>query len=1421
MNTRRVRRPFSILLCFLAGFALFVSESRADWVAINQGLTDLEVMSLIPEPHVPSVMYAATWGGGVFRSSSGGTWWTAVNNGLADNNIHTLAVSPTLPNTLYAGTQTGGVFKSVNGGMDWNAVNTGLPGFLPQVFALTEDPGDDQVLYAGTEGEGIFKSTDGGTSWNAVNTGLTLPLTDIYALAVDPADSNVVYAGSETYGVYKSTNAGLIWTPISTAVSVTCLAVDPHDSNNVYAGTDTWGIYKSTDAGLTWNQVNTGLTDVNVHSLAADPIQPGVVYAGTDGGGVFVTSNGGALWSADNAGLPTPLVPVRTLAVDPWDASKVFAGTEGDGAFRSLGPACASEIQAVSVAASGAAADGGSGSPVVSADGRYVAFSSNAADLVAGAAGTDVYVRDMETAAVTRVSVSSAGVQGNDQSSDPDLSPDGRYVAFTSEATNLVAVDDNGHSDVFLHDRQTAVTVRVSLTDAGGQGNQASFQPSVSSDGRYVAFTSAASNLVPGDTNTKSDVFVRDLLLAQTTRVSVSSIGVQGNGACRFPSLSADGRYVAFVSEATNLVAGDTNGSADVFVHDRSTAQTVRVSVSSAGGQAGGFSEYPSLSLDGRYVVFYSNASNLTVGDANGKADVFLKDLQTGITERVSLAYDGSEGNGESRGSRRRSMSSDGRYVVFSSGSTNLLPGDTNEKWDVFVRDRQTGETSRVSASSTLGEPDGASLYPSMASDGLHMVFGSSAGNLVSGDANGQSDVFLFKTCGYPPGIAAAHSSPGYETPGTAVITCTFQVPQGRSLLSLLWRPQLPAGWTLDPVGASGDGNPQVSGGEIVFLDAFSGNPVQFTYIVNVPGGESGTHYLSAEVEYQIDGMVNPALTWANPHPLQLPEITYATASVHSSAGYPSPGTAVVACEFSYQAGLTIQSLQWTPVLPAGWTLTGVTAAAGNGNPVVLGGVVTFTPPVANNPVVFEYQVAVPGGQTGAQNIGSTIDFQLVGMALPSVDVALPDPLVLAETPIYHDADYNGPDFIIDNAEVTRVISYWNAGAYRCGAGPDGYQPGTVGATACGTHTADFQAPAWDIDGTEINRVLAYWRAGGYQPDASGVDGFAPLIPQPDVALSGPPLTPQSTPSISIEGPDTYPPGREVTFTFRASFQDPLLSILWKPLLPDGWTLESVSGTGINTVNPSKGIFWTSKVLSSPLEAVFVVHVPEGEVGEHVVDALVEYQASGMANPSTSEPDDPPILDACDPPEIVVFQGPSDPVPTGTVFQLDWVAIGGELAEISPGVGQVDPGVGVVSLEASAPETYTLVVESSCGDVQASIEVLTCDLPVIDFFSGPGGDVVAGNGAVLSWSGTGGDEAIISPGVGQVSPTGGSVAVYPSETTDYTIELRNQCGNTVNWTTVTVVPPDFDIAEFMLTVITAVKARKGRLEKNFRVSEPQ
>ena len=400
----------------------------------------------------------------------------------------------------------------------------------------------------------------------------------------------------------------------------------------------------------------------------------------------------------------------------------------------------------VSTDGSGTQGNSDSYMPSISADGRYVAFRSDASNLVTGDTnGTyDIFVKDVTTGTITRVSTDSSGNQSYRPSNSPSISADGRYVAFQSSAGNLVPHDNNGTYDIFVKDATTGTITRVSTDSSGNQGNRFSSSPSISADGRYVAFSSSASNLVPGDTNELSDIFVKDVTTGAITRVSTDGSGTQGNSVSSVSSISADGRYVVFQSSASNLVPGDTNESFDVFLKDVTTGAITRASTDAFGSQSNlGSSYYPSITPDGRYVAFHSDASNLVPGDTNESSDAFLKDVTTGAITLVSTDASGTQGNSDSYSP---SISADGRYVAFISSASNLVPGDTNGTYDIFVKDVITGAIAVGSnRHETLPQWGGnsASSSSSISLDGRYVAFHSTASNLVPHDNNGTYDVFV------------------------------------------------------------------------------------------------------------------------------------------------------------------------------------------------------------------------------------------------------------------------------------------------------------------------------------------------------------------------------------------------------------------------------------------------------------------------------------------------------------------------------------------------------------------------------------------------------------------------------------------------------------------------------------------------------
>jgi Tol biopolymer transport system component len=423
-------------------------------------------------------------------------------------------------------------------------------------------------------------------------------------------------------------------------------------------------------------------------------------------------------------------------------------------------PALAATTDRVNLTSGGAQASGGASDQAkVSGNGRYVVFRSAATDLVTGDtnAVADIFLRDRTLGTTERISVSSAGAQADGASANPAITPDGRYVVFSSTATNLVASDTNGLGDIFIRDRTLGTTERVSLTNGGAQATGgASSLPVVSQDGRYVAFESDATDLVAGDNNAARDVFVRDRTGATTERVSLTNGGAEASGSR--PSISSDGRYVTFESASTTIVNGDTNGLTDVFIRDRTGATTERISVTSGGAQAtgGAGSINAKISPNGRYVVFSSTTTDLVNGDTNGAADIFVRDRTAATTERVSLTNGGAQATGGP--SLNPTISDDGRFVVFDSDATDLVTGDTNNRTDVFIRDRTVATTQRISLSSGGAEGGANATNGSVSCDGTVVAFDSFATNMVSGDTNGLQDVFARVTDNTVTSCSAAAS---------------------------------------------------------------------------------------------------------------------------------------------------------------------------------------------------------------------------------------------------------------------------------------------------------------------------------------------------------------------------------------------------------------------------------------------------------------------------------------------------------------------------------------------------------------------------------------------------------------------------------------------------------------------------------------
>ena len=415
----------------------------------------------------------------------------------------------------------------------------------------------------------------------------------------------------------------------------------------------------------------------------------------------------------------------------------------------------------------------GAGAGTVSPDGRFVAFISDATNLVAGDTNgiQYIFVLDRQSGAVERVNVATNGAQANNFCDEPAFSADGRYVAFNARASNLVPGDTNDFDDLLVYDRQKRVTERVNVDSNGVQEEAWTYNPmppSISANGRYVAFSTYTA-FAPNDDNETADVYVHDRRTGANELVSVDSNGVVSSSGGEFPSISADGRYVAFQANSRDLVPEETLPNAtqyvaNIFVHDRRSGVTRRVSRDFKRRLGGNeWSIWPAISGNGRFVVFASGSTNLTPEpDTNGVDDIFLFDRLTGLTKRISVASDGTQANGESSVPQ---ISADGGRVAFRSAASNLVPNDVYG--GVFVHDLATSTTTKVSIDSAGAQPGGSGYYPKMSADGRFVTF-MSGDHLAPGDTDRRDDLYLHElTAAAPPLVPRLKVTPRYLDFGT------------------------------------------------------------------------------------------------------------------------------------------------------------------------------------------------------------------------------------------------------------------------------------------------------------------------------------------------------------------------------------------------------------------------------------------------------------------------------------------------------------------------------------------------------------------------------------------------------------------------------------------------------------------------------
>jgi Tol biopolymer transport system component len=401
--------------------------------------------------------------------------------------------------------------------------------------------------------------------------------------------------------------------------------------------------------------------------------------------------------------------------------------------------ALAQSTTKLSASASGTNGNGpsalGTSPDTLSPDGRFAVFASNSSNLITGDTNLllDIFLRDTVAGTVARASVATGGLESNADSLSPAVSDDGRFIAFQSQATNLAAGDFNGTWDVFVHDRQTGLTTIVSVANTGAIGNGASTSPSISGDGTLIAFESDATNLAVSDPNLATDVFVRNLATSTTRMVSRIPGGALGNAASKAPALSGDGRFVAFESLATNLAPGATAAFSKILVIDLSAGGPQLASINAVGLAADAAATQPSISADGNRIAFMSSASNLapvsqTVNNA------FLRDRSAGTTTLVNALPGGTPANGATTAVR---LADSGAFAALLSTASNLTPGHSGSIVDAFVVDLATGLSLRASVPVTVpGEPNGAGIQAigGISSDGRFTIFQSASTNLLAGD---------------------------------------------------------------------------------------------------------------------------------------------------------------------------------------------------------------------------------------------------------------------------------------------------------------------------------------------------------------------------------------------------------------------------------------------------------------------------------------------------------------------------------------------------------------------------------------------------------------------------------------------------------------------------------------------------------------
>lgn len=683
-----------------------------------------------------------------------------------------------------------------------NAITDAINGTCNFIAPILLDPNNAARLLVGCDQ--LWRANDANAAqpnWFSIKATVG---SNISAVAVVNGNADRMMVGHNNGRIYitkNGTNANPTWTLVNIGLPArycSRIAFDPANSNNVFATFMGYGIqppggnvyrgainWVPTPPTVTWSAIHGPgapgdaytLPAVPVTSIAVHPSQSGWVYIGTDIG-VFASENAldafsgagsGPRWHVAD-GDPANGEGPTNCPVDHVffrDNSTLVAATHGRGVFTATAaaPGTINRANLVSVSSTSALGVDQSDYPDITWDGRYVTFSSFATNLLDNSPATTggrshVYVRDRQqnganAGTTTILSVAPDGSEGNGQNIRPRISKDGRFVVFYSNAMNLVApASTPGRNHVYLRDRQSGQTTRVSVSPAGAEGSASSAFPDISGDGRYVVYVSAANNLIAGDTEGFQDVFVWDRLTGVNSRVSLAAGGGGAGGNANSGDfanvdISENGQFIVFASPASNLVANDTNGLVDVFRHNRVTGTTIRVNVGPGGAQTtSNTSTDPAISSNGLRVVFTSMASELVAGGTANRRHVYMRNIQTATTTRISVDFNGNEGAADS-GVHAPAISPEGNWVSFDSGAQGLVAApSTPLRNHVYLRDLVNGVTKFCSFDTTtfpfFQEGNSHSWSTALSANGVSMAFTSDASNLVAGDTNGQRDVFTF-----------------------------------------------------------------------------------------------------------------------------------------------------------------------------------------------------------------------------------------------------------------------------------------------------------------------------------------------------------------------------------------------------------------------------------------------------------------------------------------------------------------------------------------------------------------------------------------------------------------------------------------------------------------------------------------------------